>query len=522
MAEVVFLSDNTSAGFFGISRYIGPYVLASGLSKAGISTHVVDYISRCDGLLERLGRVITSKTLVVGISTTFMTPLETVAGLSRSNSERIDSAYRYNDEPVLFEDFERLERWLVSLRVLLDSICPKAKIVMGGAKLQFLFDRPAEFRMVDYLVFGAADVTLREFVFDLRKDREPKEVEFKSRKVLVSLDTTENRECPSVTWRHDWGIEQGEALPIEISRGCIFNCKFCHYDKKESIRKSIEHLRRELIFNFENFGTRNYHFCDDCFNDHPEKVRAVCQSLIDLPFPIEWVSYVRVDVAVKFPDTVDLMVKSGARGLFWGLESFNYEAARRAGKGTPPEKVQRFLKDFYQRHGDMCTSSGSFIVGLPGETEQSQRETMDWVVNERALHFIDVLTLKLRPYYSGLDKIMTDFADYTRNPQKYGFQEVGFNPPWWSHETMNSAQAYALTHEFNERWRASDSTRRGLTYSIWTHPHLRGLGFSGNEVREIQTSEAKKGFYRDELKRRFEARLERYHRAVLRQAPSLS
>lgn len=512
MAEVLLLSDNTSAGYFGMSRYVGPYALASSLEANGTSVVVIDYISRCANLFQIIESNIDENTLFIGISTTFMTPISSVVNFSRTSSERIDSAYNYITGPILFEKEIALNEWLLKIRNLLNRKCPNAKIVIGGAKLQFLFERPELYKCIDYLVIGAADIALIDLATSLREKKSPHYTEYIGRKVISQSALQKSKtECPKTNWNKSWGIQKHEALPIEISRGCIFNCKFCHYDKKESLRKRLEDLRSELIYNYETFGTRFYHFCDDCFNDHPDKVRTVCQALIDLPFQIEWISYARVDVAVKYPDTVDLMIRSGAKGLFWGIESFNYDVARAAGKGTPSDKVKKFLKDFYMNYGDQCTSSGSFIVGLPGETQDTQIETIDWVINEKALHFIDVMPLKLRPYYQSLDKLMTDYADYSRNPKKYGFEEIGFNPAYWRHSTMDSNKAYELTQKFNSNWRTSDSTRRGLIYSIWTYPHLRSLGYTHEEVREIHTSEIKKDFYAKDIIEKFRARLNSYY-----------
>lgn len=510
MAKVILLSDNTSAGYLGISRYAGPYALASALEKQNITTHIVDYISRCTDFWSIFENLVEHDTLVVGISTTFMSPLNKRASLSGSNTERIDNAFDYVSEPIIYEDPIRLDQWIVALRQILKSKAPSAKILLGGAKLQFLFERPDLYSEVDYVVFGQADHIISDLVFHLQENKVPEFIMFNNRRILSNASNEKKSHCPKIVWNPKWGIQDKEALPVEVSRGCLFNCKFCHYDKKESFRKEVIDFKAELIYNFETFGTQYYHFCDDCFNDHPEKVKIFCNAILSLPFKIEWVSYARVDVAIKFPETVDLMIKSGARGLFWGLESFNYEVARSAGKGTHPDKVKKFLKSFYDNYGSDCTSSGSFIVGLPGETLQTQNETIDWVVNSNALHFIDVMPLKLRPYYKNFDMRMTDFADYSRSPEKYGFKKVDFNNYFWEHSSMNSEEAYQLTKEFNYKWKINNHDKIGLTYSIWTYPHLRGLGYTAQEVREIQTNPKKKEFYYSDVPKKFTTHLDRY------------
>jgi radical SAM superfamily enzyme YgiQ (UPF0313 family) len=520
MSQVVLISDNTFFGPTGISRYLGPYALANGLEAHQISTSVIDYFSRAPEFFEILEAQLSPQTLVVGVSSTFMSaPLSKEA--YRSSSFSWDSASNYLITAPMGESPEVFDQWLKKLKSVLDRKCPNAKIVIGGAKVQSLFNYPETFfSSIDYVVWGPVDQIFHQICLDLQNDGVVSSFSFAGRKIIDTVEKYKQpKSCPSMAWKPHWNIQPGEALPIEISRGCRFNCKFCHYDKQEAFKKNMEDLRVELISNYELYGTQFYHFCDDCLNDHPEKVHSLTKVLLSLPFKIEWVSYVRVDVAVKFPETADLMVQSGARGLFWGLESFNQIAARKAGKGTPPDQVKRFLKDFYAKYGDTCTSLGSFIVGLPGETIDSQRETIDWVTTEPALHFVNVGPLRVAPYKQLFDKNVLDYADYSRNPEKHGFKNIEFSiseknqlSENWSHETMNFTEAVALASEFVETWKASDPKRRGLVPSMWSYPHLRSLGYTHDEVFRIHFDESKAEHYFKDASLRFSNRLKDYFR----------
>src|SRR5690606_35918718 len=142
-----------------------------------------------------------------------------------------------------------------------------------------------------------------------------------------------------------------------------------------------EILKTEFVRNYENFGTTVYHFCDDCFNDSRAKVESVCNVIGQLPFKIEWISYARVDLAIRAPETLEMMIESGVKGLYFGVESFNSVVAKNAGKGVPSEQVKQFLLDFKSKYKNQCLLQASFISGLPGETVESFNETGDWLVS---------------------------------------------------------------------------------------------------------------------------------------------
>lgn len=516
LSRVIFISDTTSFGILGSQRYIGPYTVAFALENAGFDTVVIDYYTRHKNFFEYFKKLLTADTIAVGISTTFISPYYTPEEVEDDNA-LTSNVERYNSTLLVHRELDDFNHWLDQLREALNSVCPKAKIIIGGAKTQFLlgYDHKA-LKNIDYFLWGAADGIISEVMKDIEEGREPHIILSNSHKVI---DTNSHykivKHCPRFQWLDKWAIQSHEALPIEISRGCIFNCKYCHYEKKESFRKDIEDLRQEFISNYERFGVTKYHFCDDCFNDSRAKVEAVCNMILSLPFKIEWISYARVDVAIKFPETADLMVKSGARGLHWGIESLTHKVALKAGKGTPSESVKAFLLKFYKDHGDTCLVHGSFITGLPGETHETQMETINWVVDNEALHFVTVGPLKLFPYKASFDGTAMDFSDYSRTPEKYGFKKISFAPADWEHETMNRQQALEYSGLFFHKWRESKPMRDGPLRTIWNYPHLRGLGFTEEEIKRFYfSSEGMKELYRKGTEL-FLKRLDNYYAELL-------
>jgi radical SAM superfamily enzyme YgiQ (UPF0313 family) len=508
-ADVILLSDVILWGEVGNSRYAGPYAIASSLREAGYRVAIIDYFTRFPSqaaFFQYLEGFLTPNLKVIGISSTFLAPsFETLS----TRAHRSVGLERFYSGELFASTEDELIQWLDTLRSMLAARAPNAKIVLGGVKAQFAALRPRAYEKVDYVVLGPGDRAIVDITRAIQHKDHPKQKELRGRLVVDNQYDIDNKICPVMRLLPEDSLSRGEAMPLEIARGCIFNCKFCHYEKKQSIKKPLDLLREELIRNYENFGTTTYLFSDDCFNDHPSKVETNCEMFLGLPFKIEWTAYARVDVAVAFPQTVDLMVQSGAKGLFWGIESFDADVARRAGKGTPPDKVKKFLIDFKDRYRGRCMSEGSFIVGLPGESKDSLRRTMDWILETDAFDLITVGPLGLMPFNANLDKVVVDYAEYSRNPGKFGFQKVSFSPNYWEHSEMNSIEAVEIAAEMVSEWKAHK--KPGLLRTIWFYPHLKTLGFSPNDIDSICRDEGRIEDWKNEVAKRFESHVQQYH-----------
>lgn len=499
-------------GEVGNSRYAGPYAIASSLRKEGYQVAIIDYFTRFpnpDDFFDYLKCFLGENLKVIGISSTFLAPAFPTLSTRAHRSVGLE---RFYSGELFASTDEELISWLQKLRSLIASKAPKAKIVLGGVKSQFAVLRPRAYELIDYVVLGPGDHAIVDIIRAVEDGESPKQKELRGRLIVDNQFDIDHKLCPVMRHLPEDSFGRAEALPLEISRGCIFNCKFCHYEKKQSVKKPLDLLRDEMIRNFENFGTSTYLFSDDCFNDHPSKVESTCEMFLGLPFKVEWTAYARVDVAVAFPHTIDLMVQAGAKGLFWGLESFDAEVARKAGKGTPPDKVKKFLIEFKERYRGQCLSEGSFIVGLPGESKSSLRATMDWILTTDALDLVTIGPLGLMPFNANLDKLVVDYAEYSRNPEKFGFSKVSFQPNYWEHKDMNSDEAIELAREMVSEWKAFK--KPGLLRTIWFYPHLKTLGFTPSEISSICHDEDQIEAWKMEVEKRFRAHVISYHQRL--------
>jgi anaerobic magnesium-protoporphyrin IX monomethyl ester cyclase len=166
---------------------------------------------------------------------------------------------------------------------------------------------------------------------------------------------------------------------IVPSRGCPAGCTFCikHVSYGYSVRvRSPENVVEELKLLWE-LGLRNVHMYADLFTVNREQVMGICKGLLSKPMideglAFKWTCNSRVDFVD--PEMLETMGRAGCWMIAWGIESANEGIRKGVRKGTTDEQISRALQ-WSKAAGIM--NWGYFILGLPGETEDTIRETIE-------------------------------------------------------------------------------------------------------------------------------------------------
>ncbi len=162
---------------------------------------------------------------------------------------------------------------------------------------------------------------------------------------------------------------------IVTSRGCSAGCTYCikHVSYQWTLRlRSPENIVEELWV-LKKLGIDYIHMYADLFTLSRKQVVDLCQLIIKENLNIKWTCNSRVDYVDE--EMLSLMGKSGCWMIAWGIESANAEILHHARKGADPAKAERALR-WARKAG--IKNWGYFIIGLPGETEQTIRETIDF------------------------------------------------------------------------------------------------------------------------------------------------
>ncbi|MFV1860018.1 MAG: radical SAM protein, partial [Anaerolineales bacterium] len=162
---------------------------------------------------------------------------------------------------------------------------------------------------------------------------------------------------------------------IVTSRGCPAGCTYCikHVSYQYGLRlRSPEKLMEEL-WQLKDMGLNNVHMYADLFTVNREQVMELCKRMIDEKIDIKWTCNSRVDYVDE--EMLDTMHEAGNWLISWGIESGNEQILKHAHKGAYPDKARRSLR--WAREAGI-KNWGYFIIGLPGETEETIRQTIDF------------------------------------------------------------------------------------------------------------------------------------------------
>jgi hopanoid biosynthesis associated radical SAM protein HpnJ len=164
-------------------------------------------------------------------------------------------------------------------------------------------------------------------------------------------------------------------ISLYTSRGCPAMCTFClwpqtlsgHPWRVRSAGNVVEEVQQAL----KKFPqVREIFFDDDTFNYKKSRTIELCKKLAKVGFTWSCTSRVTTDY-----ETLKAMKDAGCRLMIVGYESGDPQILKNIKKGATVEQARRFTRDAKKAglaiHGD-------FIIGLPGETAETIRSTMDF------------------------------------------------------------------------------------------------------------------------------------------------
>jgi radical SAM superfamily enzyme YgiQ (UPF0313 family) len=162
---------------------------------------------------------------------------------------------------------------------------------------------------------------------------------------------------------------------IVTSRGCPAGCTYCikHVSYQYSARLRSPELIMQELWQLKKLGIHNIHMYADLFTVNREQVVELCRLMIEQKINIKWTCNSRVDYVDE--EMLRLMGQAGCWLISWGIESGNEQILRHARKGAYPDKAERALR--WARAAGI-RNWGYFIIGLPGETEETIRQTIDF------------------------------------------------------------------------------------------------------------------------------------------------
>jgi radical SAM PhpK family P-methyltransferase len=339
---------------------------------------------------------------------------------------------------------------------LIRDIDPEVKIIVGGTFIARLIkDNVSEgnrllsylFRQMGgdfYINSFQGELTLVNILNTLKYNSDISQVAnvyYRDKKNVFNYTTTEVEDNDLEENMVDWTLfknKMRKIIPVRSAISCPFHCAFCTHkaDAGEYRYVSVEAIERELDSIAQDETVETVHFVDDTFNMPKERFKEILKLMIRKKYKFNWYSFLRCQFVDD--EIAGLMKESKCSFVLLGIESGSQKMLDIMNKQVTVDKLKNGVV-MLQKHG--IKMHGMFLVGFPGETEETVEETINFIKN------VNFTTLSVKPWFY---EVSTPIAE-----RKEEFKIVGSHYNW-KHSTMDYPTAEKYADQINSKYADKD------------------------------------------------------------------
>jgi len=323
-----------------------------------------------------------------------------------------------------------------------------------------------------YVIEGQGETTLAQIVACLKNGSDLSRVpnivyrEDGAYRITRTLPESNSLEENVVDWYDFRDDNLGATIQTRTARSCAFKCSFCNYPTRAGALTlaSLEAIERELDSIQALGNVQNVVFIDDTFNVPFPRFKEICRLMIKKNYQFNWFSYFRCSNSDE--EGFELMARSNCKGVFLGIESGSPRILENMNKAATVEKYVKGIERL-REHGIL--TFGSFIIGFPGETEQTISETAAFIRETKP------------DYYRAQLWYCEPGTPVFHQREKFGIEGAGFV---WNHNSMESMEAM----DHIDKMFLSIKEALWLpqwSFDFWIIPYLIGCGISLGRFREF-------------------------------------
>lgn len=307
-----------------------------------------------------------------------------------------DFIKKIDPDVVLTGGIASIYAYIVDLADMIKQITPKAKIVAGGYAVMPIPEIILKNSKIDYLCLGEGEETIVEFLNRLTKNGLSADVSdipglaykqknndiFKTpvRGFIDDLDRQSMMPAydllPMDIYLSNPVVGIGRDTDMITVRGCPFKCSFCYQPwgckprmhSVDFIINTIQYLRKQYQIDFISFQ-------DDEFMVDRSRVREFCKRRNQEFSDLLWSCTGRANIISHDPGIVEEMKQAGCTLISCGFESGSLMMLKKMHKQQTIADMETTIKVLRQ---NQMPVPASFIIGMPGETKQTAKETLDF------------------------------------------------------------------------------------------------------------------------------------------------
>jgi len=351
----------------------------------------------------------------------------------------------------------------------------EVQTVFGGVHVSSLGASLLEdFEHIDFLCLGEGEVTLAE----LAAGRPPERIDGLIRRddgrpainpprsVFTDLDA-----LPFPAYDKLEGFPKGYHLPLfsyiqspgatmVTSRGCPYQCSYCDRSVfKRSYRfNSAEYIYEHMRYLRKRFGVRHINIYDDLFTANRRRTIALCELLIRKPLGMQFNCAIRVGQTDE--ELLKVLKKAGGLMLSLGIETGDPDLLEFHKPGIHADDIRDTVRQIQANH---LRVKGLFMMGLPGETEESIQKTSDYVMS---LDLDDMNMSKFTPFHGApIWPRISEFGTFEEDWKKMNCINFVFVP-----KGIDSIEKLdQLYNRHVKRFYTSPQWRRKFMKRLWQH-----------------------------------------------------
>ncbi|KAF0127064.1 MAG: methyltransferase [Elusimicrobia bacterium] len=323
-------------------------------------------------------------------------------------------------------------RYLARLTGMVRKLSPASLIVLGGHGAQ---DSREVRALGDVYISNHGEQALAELVSRVKAGLPPGKFPGAiSRDGRVVIEGSYRYESFPKVLFPDWSAASTAAwrYPLEASRGCKFNCAYCGFPARAGqTYREVAGIIGEMTAVFREQGIRRFEFMDSSLTADTEFMSRLCAALRSTGIRFNWKCFARPDAFDRAPGLADEMAAAGCTRIFMGIESVHDPILSLMRRGMDRACIERGLDRVFKAGIQV---HGNFIMGFPGETPATIKETARFVA---ARHFKSAYMCVFM-----MSEAMRAMA--AAEPERY-FHLAGTPVRGWRHDGMDFAEAARLT-----------------------------------------------------------------------------
>ncbi len=261
-------------------------------------------------------------------------------------------------------------------------------------------------------------------------------------------------------------------IPIITSRGCPSQCTFCLASRmlgKRFRTRSPRNVVDELEWLRDTHGADIFAFYDDTFTFDRKRAREICEEMKNRNVDLPWDCRTRVDRVSK--ELLAEMRDANCQLIHFGVESGSQKMLDAMKKGTSVKQNEVAIR--WAKEVGISVAI-SVIVGYPGETMDTLRQTLDFIRKTEP----DYVYVCVAIPYPGteLHNLLEELGwEMSKEWNHYDEQTLVFKNPLLPPEKIREARRRVYNHLFSPSYILRKSLKRDFYSRVMARTALNDL-----------------------------------------------